>query len=315
MTINKVCGSGLKAVMLAAQSIKAGDQQVVVAGGQESMSNAPHYLYGYRGGIKLGDQPIVDGMIKDGLWCATCNVHMGNHAEYTATKGAVTRARQDEFSVQSHAKAAAAQEAGRFAKEIVTVEIPGKKGPTVVSADEGPRKDSSVEALGKLRPAFGGAPGADLTVTAGNASSLNDGGAALVVTSQAYAEAHALPILAHIDAYATGAVNPQDLFFAPVTAVQNLMRKEGTTMGSYDLIEANEAFASQALADGDALGWDWDRVNVNGGAIALGHPIGASGARVLVTLLHAMADRGAKKGLATLCLGGGDAVALSVSRR
>lgn len=314
LTINKVCGSGLKAVMLAAQSIKAGDAQVVVAGGQESMSNAPHYLYNMRGGVKIGDQTLVDGMIKDGLWCAFCDVHMGNHAEYTATKGNVSRQRQDEFSVQSHLKAAAAQEAGKFAAEIVPVEIPGKKGPTVVSVDEGPRKDSSVEALGKLRPAFPSRDATDLSVTAGNASSLNDGGAALVVTSEAYARAHGLTILARIDAYATGAVDPKELFFAPVNAVGNLMKKQGTTIGDYDLIEANEAFASQALADGDALGWDWDRVNVNGGAIALGHPIGASGARVLVTLLHALADRDKARGLATLCLGGGDAVALSVSR-
>lgn len=314
LTINKVCGSGLKAVMLAAQSIKAGDAQVVVAGGQESMSNAPHYLYNMRGGVKIGDQTLVDGMIKDGLWCAFCDVHMGNHAEYTANKGQVSRQRQDEFSVQSHLKAAAAQEAGKFAAEIVPVEIPGRKGPTVVSADEGPRKDSSVEALGKLRPAFPSKEATDLSVTAGNASSLNDGGAALVVTSEAYARAHGLTILARIDAYATGAVDPKDLFFAPVNAVGNLMKKQGTTIGDYDLIEANEAFAAQAIADGDALGWDWDRVNVNGGAIALGHPIGASGARVLVTLLHALAERDKARGLATLCLGGGDAVALSVSR-
>ena len=312
LTINKVCGSGLKAVMLAAQSIKAGDAQVVVAGGQESMSNAPHYLYNMRGGVKIGDQTLVDGMIKDGLWCAFCDVHMGNHAEYTANKGQVSRQRQDEFSVQSHLKAAAAQEAGKFAAEIVPVEIPGRKGPTVVSADEGPRKDSSVEALGKLRPAFPSKEATDLSVTAGNASSLNDGGAALVVTSEAYARAHGLTILARIDAYATGAVDPKDLFFAPVNAVGNLMKKQGTTIGDYDLIEANEAFAAQAIADGDALGWDWDRVNVNGGAIALGHPIGASGARVLVTLLHALRDRGKRRGVVTLCIGGGEAVALAV---
>ena len=314
LTVNKVCGSGLKAVMLAAQSIKAGDAQVVVAGGQESMSNAPHYLYGYRNGIKLGDQQIVDGMIRDGLWCATCNVHMGGHAEYTARKGAVTRSRQDEFAAASHQKAVAAQAAGKFATESVWVEIPGKKGPTVVSADEGPRADTTVDSLGKLRPAFPGKDAADLSVTAGNASSLNDGGAAVVVTSLAYAEAHGLTMLARVDNYATGAGDPQDLFFAPVTAVRNLMKKDGTSIGDYGLIEANEAFASQALADGDALGCDWTRVNVNGGAIALGHPIGASGARVLITLLHAMADRGVTRGLATLCLGGGDAVALSVSR-
>lgn len=314
VTINKVCGSGIKSVMLAAQSIKAGDNQVVVAGGQESMSNAPHYLYNHRGGVKIGDQTLVDGMIKDGLWCAACDTHMGGHAEYTARKAAITRKRQDEFAVQSHLKAAAAQEGGKFAAEIIPVEIPGRKGPTVVSADEGPRKDSTVESLGKLRAAFPTKEGGDLTVTAGNASSLNDGGAAVVVTSEAYARAHALPILARIDAYATGAVDPQELFFAPVRAVGNLMRRQGTTIHDYDLIEANEAFASQALADGDALGWDWDRVNVNGGAIALGHPIGASGTRLLVTILHALADRDKSTGLVTLCLGGGDAVALSVSR-
>lgn len=314
LTINKVCGSGLKAVMLAAQAIRAGDAQVVIAGGQESMSNAPHYLYGYRGGIKLGDQSIVDGMIRDGLWCATCNVHMGGHAEYTATKGAITRDRQDSFAADSHRKAVAAQAAGKFAAEIVSVEIPGKKGPTVVSADEGPRADTTAESLAKLRPAFPTKDATDLSVTAGNASTLNDGGAALVVTSQAFAQAHGLSVVARIDNYATGAAHPRELFFAPVTAVRNLMKKDGTAIGDYGLIEANEAFASQALADGDALGWDWGRVNVNGGAIALGHPIGASGARVLITLLHAMADRGVGRGLATLCLGGGDAVALSVSR-
>ncbi len=316
MTVNKVCGSGLKAVMLAAQAIRAGDLQVAVAGGMESMSNAPHYIYGMRAGVKLGDQTLVDGMIRDGLWCSFCDVHMGGHAEYTAEKAGIARERQDEFAAESHRKAVAAMEAGRFKAEIVPVQIPGKKGPTVVDADEGPRKDTTVESLGKLRPAFPNEnrPGADLSVTAGNASTLNDGAAATVVTSEAYAQAHGLKVLARINAYATGATEPQDLFFAPVTAVRNLMKKDGSTIADYGLIEANEAFASQALADGDALGWDWDRVNVNGGAIALGHPIGASGARVLTTLLHAMADRGVERGLATLCLGGGDAVAMSVSR-
>ncbi len=315
VTVNKVCGSGLKAVMLAAQAIKAGDAQVIIAGGQESMSNAPHYVYGMRGGVKIGDQTMVDGMIKDGLWCPTCDVHMGSHAEYTATKAGVTRAQQDEFAATSHARAVAAQAAGKFTAEIVPVEIPGKKGPTVVSADEGPRADTTVDTLGKLRPAFPGkGDNSTLTVTAANASSLNDGAAAVVVTSEAYAQAHGLTILGRITAYATGANAPQDLFFAPITAVKNLMAKEGTSINDYDLIEANEAFASQALADGIGLGWDPSRVNVNGGAIALGHPIGASGARVLVTLLHALADRGGKRGIATLCLGGGDAVALSVER-
>ena len=311
-TINKVCGSGLKAVMLAAQSIKAGDAQVVVAGGQESMSNAPYYVYGMRNGVKLGDQKMVDGMIKDGLWCGSCDVHMGAHAEYTAKKAGITRRQQDDFAAESHRKAARAQQEGRFKAEMAPVTITGKKGDTIVDTDEGPRSDTTADSLGKLRPAFG--KGDDATVTAGNASSLNDGGAALVVTSLAYAEAHGLAILGRVTAYATGAVEPQELFFAPITAVNNLMKKEGKTIGQYDLIEANEAFASQALANGAGLSWDWDRVNVNGGAIALGHPIGASGARVLTTLLYALKARNLDSGLATLCLGGGDAVALSVSR-
>ncbi|AMW04701.1 acetyl-CoA C-acetyltransferase [Gemmatimonas phototrophica] len=315
LTVNKVCGSGLKAVMLAAQAIKAGDAQVIVAGGQESMSNAPHYVYGMRGGVKIGDQTMVDGMIKDGLWCPTCDVHMGSHAEYTATKAGVSREAQDAFAAGSHAKAVAAQQGGKFAAEIVPVEIPGRKGPTVVDTDEGPRADTTADSLAKLRPAFPGkGDNSTLSVTAGNASSLNDGAAAVVVTSEAYAREHGLTILARITAYATGAGDPRDLFFAPITAVKNLMAKAGTTMGDYDLIEANEAFASQALADGQGLEWDASRVNVNGGAIALGHPIGASGTRVLVTLLHALIDRDLRTGLATLCLGGGDAVALSVER-
>jgi acetyl-CoA C-acetyltransferase len=312
VTINKVCGSGLKAVMLAAQAIKAGDAQVIVAGGQESMSNAPYYVHGMRNGVKLGDQTMIDGMIRDGLWCATCDVHMGGHAEYTAKKAKVTRQQQDDFAAASHRKAVEAQKAGRFKQELAPVTITGRKGDTVVDTDEGPRADTTADVLAKLRPAFG--KGDDATVTAGNASSLNDGGAALVVTSLAYADAHGLPVLGRIAAYATGAVDPRELFFAPITAVRNLMKKEGTSIGDYDLIEANEAFASQALADGAGLGWDWDRVNVNGGAIALGHPIGASGARVLTTLLYAMQDRNVRSGLATLCLGGGDAVALSVTR-
>jgi len=315
LTINKVCGSGLKAVMLAAQSIKAGDRQVVVAGGQESMSNAPYYNYGMRAGVKLGDQTLVDGMIKDGLWCSFCDVHMGSHAEYTAQKAGVTRQMQDEFAVKSHQKAVGAIESGKFKDEIVPVQIQGRKGTTTIDTDEGPRKDTTAESLGKLRPAFPGKEKSDqLSVTAGNASSLNDGASALVVTSEEFARAHGLTILARIDAYATGAVEPRELFFAPIHAVQNLMKKSGTAIGDYDLIEANEAFASQAIADGMGLNWDWDRVNVNGGAIALGHPIGASGARVLTTLLYALRDRNKQRGLATLCLGGGDAVALSVTR-
>lgn len=316
LTVNKVCGSGLKAVMLAAQAIKAGDAQVIVAGGQESMSGSPHYVFGMRSGVKLGDQTMVDGMIRDGLWCSTYGVHMGTHAEYTASKAHLSRAEQDAFSAASHQKAAAAQAAGKFKSEIVPVEIAGRKGVTIVDTDEGPRADTTVESLGKLRPAFASPDGGkeNLSVTAGNASTLNDGAAAVVVTSEAYARENNLPILARITAYATGAGDPRELFFAPITAVKNLMAKQGTSIGDYDLIEANEAFASQSLADAKGLGWDTSKVNVNGGAIALGHPLGASGARVLVTLLFAMADRGARTGLATLCLGGGDAVALSVER-
>lgn len=315
VTVNKVCGSGLKAVMLASQAIKAGDAQVIVAGGQESMSNAPYYQYGIRGGVKAGDQTLVDGMIKDGLWCASCHVHMGRHAEYTAKKASVSREDQDVFAEASHKKAVSAIDAGRFKDEIVPVQIPGKKGPTVVDTDESPRRDTSLEVLAKLKPAFPGKNAdEDLTVTAGNAPGLNDGAAALVVVSEAYAEEHKLEILGRVTGYATGATKPEDLFFAPIKAVRNLMKKTNSQIGDYDLIEANEAFASQSIADGQELGWDWQRVNVNGGAIALGHPIGASGARVLTTLLYAMKQRGAKKGLATLCLGGGDAVALSVER-
>jgi acetyl-CoA C-acetyltransferase len=308
LTVNKVCGSGLKAVMLAAQAIKAGDAQCVVAGGMESMSNAPHYVFGMRGGIKAGNSTLVDGMIHDGLWDSFGNVHMGSLAEYTAKKAGIARADQDAFALASHQKAVAAMEACRFKAEIVPVEIPGRKGPTVIEKDEGPRKETSLEALAALKPAFekGG------SVTAGNAPGLNDGASALVVTSLAFATAHGLHPAARVTAYAGGGGEPKDLFFAPIVAVRNLMQKAGTSIGDYGLIEANEAFAVQALADGQALGWDWDRVNVNGGAIALGHPIGASGARILTTLLAAMRDRSVSTGLATLCLGGGNAVALSV---
>ena len=308
LTINKVCGSGLKAVMLAAQAIKAGDEQCLVAGGMESMTNAPHYVYGMRGGIKAGDQNLVDGMIRDGLWDSFSNQHMGNLAEYTAKKAGISRADQDAFALASHQKAVAAMEACHFKDQIVPVEIPGKKGPTVVEKDESPRKDTTLEALAALKPSFE----KDGTVTAGNAPGLNDGASALVVASLAFAKAHGLTPLARITGYATGGGEPKDLFFAPIVAVQNLMAKTRAKIGDYDLIEANEAFAVQALADGRALGWDWDRVNVHGGAIALGHPIGASGARVLTTLLYALRDRKQTTGLATLCLGGGNAVALSV---
>src|SRR6266516_3625055 len=300
LTINKVCGSGLKAVMLAAQAIRAGDEQCIVAGGMESMSNAPHYVYGMRGGIKAGNSQLVDGMILDGLWDSFSNTHMGNLAEYTAKKAGVSREEQDRFALASHQKAVAAMDACRFKAETVSVELPGKKGPTLIEKDEGPRKDSSLETLAALKPSFE----KDGTVTPGNAPGLNDGASALVVTS-----------LARVTAYASAGGEPRDLFFAPIAAVKHLMAKAQTTIGDYDLIEANEAFAVQALADGRALGWDWDRVNVNGGAIALGHPIGASGARILTTLLFALKDRKQTTGLATLCLGGGNAVALSVEMR
>src|SRR5216117_2741755 len=298
LTVNKVCGSG----------IKAGDEQCVVAGGFESMSNAPHYVYGMRAGIKVGNRELVDGMIRDGLWDSFSNTHMGNLAEYTAKKAGVSRKEQDAFALQSHQKAVKAMESCFFKAETVHVEIPGKKGVTVIDKDESPRKDTTLEALAALKPSFE----KDGSVTPGNAPGLNDGASALVVTSLAFAKAHGLTPMARITAYATGGGEPKDLFFAPIVAVQNLMAKAKTQISDYDLIEANEAFAVQALADGRALGWDWDRVNVNGGAIALGHPIGASGARILTTLLFALKDRKRTTGLATLCLGGGNAVALSV---
>jgi len=300
LTVNKVCGSGLKAVMLAAQAIKAGDADCVVAGGFESMSNAPHYVYGMRSGIKAGNSELVDGMIRDGLWDSFSNSHMGNLAEYTAKKAGVSRKEQDEFALQSHQKAVKAMESCFFKAEIVPVDK--------VEKDEGPRADTSLEKLASLKPVFekGG------TVTAGNSPGLNDGASALVVTSLAFAKAHGFAPMAKITGYATGGGEPKDLFFAPIVAVQNLMKKTGAKISDYDLIEANEAFAVQALADGKALGWDWSRVNVHGGAVALGHPIGASGARVLTTLLYALKQYGKRTGLATLCLGGGNAVALSV---
>ncbi|MEJ2539695.1 MAG: thiolase family protein [Gemmatimonadota bacterium] len=317
VTINKVCGSGLKAVMLAAQAIRAGDLQVAVAGGMESMSNVPYYLRGLRSGVKFGDQRQEDGLILDGLWCSFGQCHMGGHAEYTAQKAGVTRAEADAFSLRSHQKAVAAMEAGKFDGEIVPVTVPGRKGDTVVDRDESPRPDTSLEALGRLRPAFPKDAPQDieeLVVTAGNAPGLNDGAAALVVCSQAFAEAHGLEIRAVITGYASGGTEPRDLFFAPIAAVNNLMERTGDSIGDYDVIEVNEAFAVQAIADMRALGMDEDRVNVHGGAVALGHPIGASGARILVTLLSALEDRDQERGLATLCLGGGNAVALSVQR-
>jgi acetyl-CoA C-acetyltransferase len=317
VTVNKVCGSGLKAVMLAAQAIRAGDARLLVAGGMESMSSVPFYVRGMRGGVKFGTQPLEDGLIHDGLWCSFGACHMGGHAEYTAQKAGVTREDADSFSLASHQKAVAATEEGRFRDEIVPVEVKSRRGVTVVDVDESPRADTSLEALGKLRPAFVRDAPDDIeehVVTAGNAPGLNDGSAALVVSSLEYAQANGLEVEAVISAYAAGATEPRDLFFAPIDAVNKLMAKEGTSIADYDLFEVNEAFAVQAIADMRALGMNEDRVNVNGGAVALGHPIGASGTRILVTLLNAMEQRDARKGLATLCLGGGNAVALSVEK-
>jgi len=315
MTINKVCGSGLKAVMLVAQGIKAGDLQVAVAGGFESMSNVPFYLRNHRGGVKFGDQTLQDGLILDGLWCSFGNCHMGGHAEYTADKAGITREAADAFAFDSHMKAIAAIEGGKFKEEILPVEIKHRKGVNVVDTDESPRKNTNMESLAKLRPAFPkDAPEGieSLVVTAGNAPGLNDGAASLVVASQAFAEAHGLPIQAMVKNYAVGSTEPKDLFFAPIDAIRKLMAKDGKSIGDYDLFEVNEAFAVQAIADMRALEMEEAKVNVHGGAVALGHPIGASGARVLVTLLHAMKGRGDSTGLAALCLGGGNAVALSV---
>jgi len=317
MTVSRVCGSGLQAVMLGAQAVRAGDAQVILAGGMESMSNAPYYVMRYREGVKFGNQTLVDGLIHDGLYCGFEQCHMGGHAEYTALKAGISRADADRFALESHQRAIRAIDGGCFREEIAAVTIEGGKGATVIDTDEAPRRDTSLDALARLKPAFTGDAPKEVTtpvVTAGNSPGLNDGAAAIVVTSEAYARAHGLNIVARINAYANGATAPRDLFFAPVRAVQRVMEKEGKSIGDYDLIEVNEAFAVQALADGRALGWDWDRVNVNGGAVALGHPIGASGSRILVTLLHALRQRDAQSGLATLCLGGGDAVALSVER-
>jgi acetyl-CoA C-acetyltransferase len=311
-TINKVCGSGLKAVMLAAQAIKAGDAECIVAGGQESMSTAPHYLMSGRTGQKLGDTTLRDGAVLDGLWCSFNDCHMIELAQYTAEKAKLTREEIDRFSVASQHKAAQAIAEGRFAKEMAPVSIPQRKGdPLVVSLDESVRADTTLEALGKLAAVTKDRGG---MITAGNAPGLNDGGAALVVMSAGRVQQSGARPLARIVAYATGGGEPKELFFAPIDAVERLMNKMGVKIGHFDLIEANEAFAAQAVADGKALGWDWDRVNVNGGAVALGHPIGASGARVLVTLIHALEARGKRTGLATLCLGGGNAVALAVER-
>jgi acetyl-CoA C-acetyltransferase len=309
-TINKVCGSGLKAVMLGAAAIRAGDANVIVAGGMENMNLGPYLLPGARAGYRLGNQELVDATVYDGLWCSACDVHMGIHAERVATKHGISREAQDEFALRSHQRALAAQQSGAFADEIVPVEVPGKKGPTVVDTDEGPRADTSAEALANLKPAFQ-TDGAG-TVTAGNSPGITDGAAALVLASADAVNSQNLAPMARITGYAQADVAPEWLFEAPIEGVQRLVDRVGIPLADFDLIEINEAFAAQVLADGNALGFDWDKVNVNGGAVALGHPIGASGARVLTTLLYALRHRGGKRGLATLCLGGGGAVALAV---
>jgi acetyl-CoA C-acetyltransferase len=306
-TINKVCGSGLKAVMLGAAAIRAGDANVIVAGGMENMNLGPYLLPGARAGYRLGNQTVVDATVHDGLWCATCDVHMGIHAERVAGKHNVTREAQDEFALRSHQRALAAIEEGRFRDEIVPVSVEGRKGPTIVDTDENPRADTSLEALAKLKPAFQPDGG---TVTAGNAPGITDGAAAVVLASEEALDG--IQPMARITGYAQADVAPEWLFEAPIEGVRRLIAKLGIALDEFDLIEINEAFAAQVLADGNALGFDWDRVNVNGGAIALGHPIGASGARVLTTLLHELRRRGGRRGLATLCLGGGGAVAMAV---
>jgi acetyl-CoA C-acetyltransferase len=308
-TINKVCGSGMKAVMLGAASIRAGDASVIVAGGMENMNLGPYLLPGARAGYRLGNAELVDSTVHDGLWCATCDVHMGVHAERVAAKHDITRQAQDEFALRSHQRALAAMEAGFFRDEIVPVIVEGKKGPITIDTDENPRADTSLEALAKLKPAFQPDKG---TVTAGNAPGITDGAAALVLASDAVVDADGLQPMARITGYAQADVAPEWLFEAPIHGVKRLIERVGGSLDDYDLIEINEAFAAQVLADGNALGFDWDRVNVNGGAIALGHPIGASGARVLTTLLYELRRRGGRKGLATLCLGGGGAVAMAV---
>lgn len=307
-TINKVCGSGLKAVMLAAQAIRAGDAQAFVAGGMESMSNAPYVLPKARTGYRMGNGEIVDSVVHDGLWCAFENIHMGEEAEIIADKYGVTRAEQDNFSLQSHQRASAATAAGRFKDEIVPVEVKQKKGSIIVETDEPIRGDSSMDALTRLMPAFreGG------SVTAGNAPGLSDGASATVVVDAAFAQERGLTVIARILGYASGAITPRYIFAAPPIAVRRLLNKTGLKLSDFDLIEVNEAFAAQALANGKELDWNWSRVNVNGGAIALGHPIGSSGSRVLTTLMYELQRRGGGRGLATLCLGGGGAVAMAV---
>jgi acetyl-CoA C-acetyltransferase len=311
-TINKVCGSGLKTVMFAAQAIRLGDGELFVAGGMENMSRAPFLVDGRTGSLRFGHQRLTDVLLLDGLWDPFEDWGMGNAAEFIADEYGVNREAMDEYAFQSHMKAIDASDSGRFKAEIVPVEVKGRKGKvTIFDVDETPRRDTSLEALGRLRPAFV----KDGKVTAGNAPGLNDGAAALVVASREKAEQIGVKPLARIIGYDQAAVEPKYLFDAPAHAIPRLLDKIGWTLNDVDLIELNEAFAAQVLANGTALaelGWDWEKVNVNGGAIALGHPIGASGARVLTTLIYALIDRGMKRGLASLCLGGAEAVAMAI---
>jgi acetyl-CoA C-acetyltransferase len=320
-TINRVCGSGLKAIMLAASEIRAGDADVVVAGGMESMNGAPYLLHGARFGLRLGNKDLVDSTVVDGLWCAIEDCHMGTHAERVAIHDEVARADQDAFALASHQKAVAAMDAGRFDAELAPVTIVDGKGrETVVGEDENPRRDTTAEALARLKPVFELPTGDDRgdategTVTAGNAPGITDGAAATVVASERAVERLGLQPLARIVGYAQAEVAPKWLFLAPVEGVRRLLDRIELPIEAFDLIEINEAFAAQTLADGRELGFDWDKVNVNGGAIALGHPIGASGARIVATLLHELVRREGRYGLATLCLGGGGSVAMAVER-
>lgn len=311
-TVNLVCGAGLKAVQLAAQAIRCGDAEVVIAGGQESMSNAPYLLDGARSGLRFGHTGLQDSMIVDGLWDAFNDYHMGITAENVARQHGISREQQDAFAAGSQQKAASAIESARFEAEITPVTVKqGKKPPLVIRHDEQPRPGTTAEQLAQLRPAFRQEDG---TVTAGNASTLNDGAAAVLLMSEEKARASGLPVLGRIVSYAVTGVDPSVMGIGPVSACQTTLARAGWTLDEVDLIEANEAFAAQALAVGNLLGWDARKVNVNGGAIALGHPIGASGCRILVTLLHEMQRRDAKKGLVTLCIGGGQGIALTVER-
>ncbi|CAI1801081.1 Acetyl-CoA acetyltransferase [Serratia quinivorans] len=311
LTINKVCGSGLKAIHLAVQAIRCGDAEVIIAGGQESMSQSPYLMNGARAGLRLGHGQLTDSVIQDGLWDAFNDYHMGITAENLAEKYAISRSEQDEFALRSQQKTQAAQQAGRFVAEITPVEVAKPKGEVLrVACDEQPRGDATLESLARLRPAFR----KDGTVTAGNASSINDGAAAVLLMSAAKAAELKLPVLARIAGYAASGVDPAIMGIGPVPAARRCLANAGWSLSEVDLIEANEAFAAQALAVGRELEWDSARVNVNGGAIALGHPIGASGCRILVTLLHEMQRREVNKGLAMLCIGGGQGVALAVER-